>query len=191
MKKIIKLFTILFLTTLTLVGCSNADKSNTKKVAEEFVRNIYTVDAKKVTEYNKLDLANTNSGDIIGKTGSIIEPNAEYIKNIQSLDKSIQPLMTQKGYENIVKDRFNILSTDICAKGNYTSQVTDFIVGENVYGAKEDKERYYYEAKLEFIPTDGKAKQADVAKGYIELLKENGQWKVSSLTITVFPKLYK
>ena len=160
-------------------------------VAEKFVRNLYTVDAKKVAEYKKLD---ATGGNILGTTsesGSLSDPNKEYIKTIQSLDKTIQPLMTKEGYTSTVKDRFNILSTSLCANGNYTSQVTAFILDKNVYGEKEDKARYYYESKLKFISTDGKKEQADVVKGYIELLKENGQWKVSSYNIKVYPKLYK
>jgi hypothetical protein len=30
-----------------------------------------------------------------------------------------------------------------------------------------------------------------VTKGYIELLKEDGQWKVCMYGITTFPKLYR
>ncbi|MBZ9686948.1 hypothetical protein G9F72_011490 [Clostridium estertheticum] len=191
MKKIIKLFSILFLITLILVGCSGSDESNSKKVAEKFVRNLYTVDAKKVAEFNKL-LA-TPIGGMIGEgvpKGSKIGPSEEYIKIMQSFDKNIQPLMTKEGYEGIVANKFNLLIAHICDKGNYTSQVTEFILGKNVYGEKEDKVRYYYEVKLKFISSDGKSEQADVSKGAIELLKENGQWKVGLYTITQFPKLY-
>ncbi|MBZ9637719.1 hypothetical protein [Clostridium sp. FP1] len=109
---------------------------------------------------------------------------------MQSFDKNIQPLMTKEGYEGIVADKFNFLIPNICAKGNYTSQVTEFILGKNLYAEKEDKVRYYYETKLKFISTDGKAEQADVTKGYIELLKENGKWKVCMYGITVRLKLY-
>ena len=37
----------------------------------------------------------------------------------------------------------------------------------------------------------GKSKQENVSKGAIELLKENGQWKVCLYDITQFPELYK
>ncbi|WP_267901302.1 hypothetical protein [Clostridium tagluense] len=44
---------------------------------------------------------------------------------------------------------------------------------------------------MKFISSDGKNEQADVSKGAVELLKENGQWKVWMYTITQFPKLYR
>ena len=70
-------------------------------------------------------------------------------------------------------------------------QVTAFILGKNVYGKKEDKVGYSYEATVNFISTNGKNELTDTSKGYIDLLKENGQWKVSLYDITQFPQLYK
>jgi hypothetical protein len=194
MKRIIKLFSILFLITLTLVGCSDSHEKNAKEVGEAFVRNLYTVDANKVAEFKKLEGQIPPLVSIIGEgvpKGSVTGPNEKYTKITQSLDKKTQPLMTEKGYEAIVASRFNLLSTIICVDHNYTLQVTDFILGENVYGEKDDTVRHHYEAKLKFISTDGKAEQTDVTKGYIELLKEDGQWKVCMYGITTFPKLYR
>ncbi|MCB2298440.1 hypothetical protein [Clostridium tagluense] len=99
--------------------------------------------------------------------------------------------MTKGGYESIVINQYNILTAKICARGNYTAQITDFTLGKNIYEENEDKVRYPYEVKLKFISSDGKNEQADVSKGAIELLKENGQWKVWLYTITQFPKLYR
>lgn len=193
MKKVIKLFSILSLIALFLVGCNGSDE-NAKQVAEEFIRNIYTVDASKVAEYKKLDKEMLPIMDIIGESipkGSKTGPNEEYTKIMQSLDKNIKSLMTEKGYESLVANRFNLLSTKICDEGNYTSQVTDFVLGKNVYGEKEDKVRYNYEVKLKFISSDGKSEQIDASTGAVELLKENGQWKIWLYSITKFPKLYK
>ena len=98
--------------------------------------------------------------------------------------------MTQNGYESLVANRQNTSTTEICNKGNYTLQVTDFILDKNLYGEKENKAGYYYEAKLKFISTDGKTERTDTTKGYIGLLKENDQWKVSIYQLTLVPKLY-
>lgn len=161
-------------------------------IAEQFVENIYTVDANKVTEFKTL-LA-TPTGNVIGEgveNGVVAEPNEKYIKITQSLDKNIQPLMTKEAYEAIIANTFNLSTTKICADGNYTAQVTAFTLGKNVYGKNEDKVRYPYEIKVNFISSNGKSKQENVSKGAIELLKENGQWKVCLYDITQFPELYK
>jgi hypothetical protein len=169
MKKSIKLLAILFLITLPSIGCSNKDERNSKKVAEEFGRNLYTVDAKQVAEYKELtDLS---------------------YETIQSLDKHIRPLMTENEYETLVANRQNIMNLQGCAINDYTMQVTDFILTENFYDGKQNKAGYNYEAKLKFIPIHEKDEQTDVGKGYIGLLKENGQWKVYAYKPTTIPKL--
>jgi len=190
MKKVIRLFCFLSLITLALVGCSSSAESDAKKVAEELVRNIYTVDAEKVSKFKtpipepigdpKSEAYNKQYGDAV-------------LKSMKSVDKNVLPLMTSEGYQSIITNQFNSVSTGICAKGNYTSQVTDITLGENVYKDSKDesKIRYPYEVKLKFISSDGKSEQADTAIGAVELLKENGQWKVCLFDINQFPELYK
>ena len=160
-------------------------------IAEEFVRNLYTVDANKVAEFNKLGQIGPG---VIGEGAtkeSTAATNDEYTKAALSLDKSVQPLMTAQGYDSIVTTTFNILGAKICAENNYTSQVTSFTLGENVYKDNGDKVRYLYEANLKFTSTDGKDDVTDSTKGYVELLKENGQWKVDQYNITSPLKLYR
>ena len=110
---------------------------------------------------------------------------------MNSFDKKIQPLMTLSGYESTIANRFNTLSTEVCVNGKYTLQVTDFILDKNLYDGKEDKAGYNYEVKLKFTSTDGKSEKTDTAKGYIGLLKEDGQWKVFICKLVAYPKLYK
>lgn len=163
-------------------------------IGKEFLRNIYTADAKKVAEYKKLDGQIPPGVGQIGEgvpKGSITGPNEEYTKIIEVLDKNIQRLMTKGGYESIVMNQFNDFTTRICEEGNYTAQITDLTLGKNVYGKNEDKVRYRYEVKMKFISSAGKSEEADASAGAIELLKENGEWKVSMCTINQFPKLYK
>ncbi|MBU3113662.1 hypothetical protein [Clostridium lacusfryxellense] len=196
MKKVIRIFCILSLVTLALVGCSGSDEGAAKKVAEELIRNIYTVDAKKVAELKLLYGQAAPGSDIIGEgvpKGSTTPSNAEYTKTMQSLNKNIEPLMTKGGYEAIIANQFNTAIARICADGNYTTQVTDLTLGENVYKDNEDKNtvRYYYETKSKFITTDGKSEKIDTSKGVIELIKENSKWKVQELSINQLPKLDK
>jgi len=200
MYKIVNIKNTLLLTVIVvIIGSLGIVLDNSKSkieapvnVAEKFVRDIYTVDTKKVAEFKTLPAMPNRLSIGLGVTEvSAMEPSKEYIKTLHSLDKNIQPLMTEKGYQTITANTFNLLITRICAKGNYTAQITDFTLGKNVYGENEDTVRYPYEVKLKFISSDGKNEQADVSTGAIELLKENGQWKVSIYTITTFPKLYK
>ncbi len=169
----------------------NISKSKVEKpgkVAEEVVRNVYTVDANKVAEFStpipKPD-GDPNSEEYNKKFGD------EVFKFMKSVDKNIVPLMTSEGYQNALTNQFNSVSTRTCLKGNYTAQVTNITLGENVYSKDNDKVRYLYEVNFDFISSDGKTKQADTAKGAVELVKENGKWKVSMFDIKQFPKLYR
>ncbi|MBZ9689577.1 M56 family metallopeptidase [Clostridium estertheticum] len=171
------------------LNTSKSQAEKPAKVAEEFVRTIYTVDAKKVAVFNTPLTPSNIIGE--GVTKGITGPSEEQNKIMRSLDKNIQPLMTKEGYENTVRTQFNTLSTRICAMGNYTAQIIDFTLGENVYSKDDDKVRYRYEVKLKFISTDGKSDQSDSATGAVDLLKENGQWKVCLYDINQFPKLSK
>ena len=192
MKKVIRIFCILSLVTLALVGCSGSDETNAKKVAEEFITNIYTVDEARVTELNKLYTApGPEIG--LGVPKSKSEPSREYTEIMQSFDKNIIPLITKEAYEGIIADQVNTATARICDDGNYTAQVTDITLGKNIYENYEDKNmvRYYYETKLKFIATDGKAEKIGTLKGIIELVKESGRWKVRGFGIKQLPKLDK
>ncbi|MFT5873626.1 MAG: hypothetical protein ACI8WT_002573 [Clostridium sp.] len=138
--------------------------------------------------------ARDSIGLIIGEGGTVTKANKtaedSYMKTISSFDKNIQPLMTITGYNSIVGNRFNTISTEVCVEGNYTVKVTDIILEKNLYGEKEDKAGYHYEAKLKFTSTNGKEDRNDTAKGYIGLLKENSKWKVSIYKPEGDPKLY-
>lgn len=173
----------------------NTSKSKEEKpvvTSEEFIRNIYTVDEEKVDVFKKLLEAPIG---MIGEgvpEGSPTGPSEEYIKIAQSLDKNIQPLMTKEGYQNTVADQFNTKIISVCAKGDYTAKVTKVTLGENVYKEYKDndKVRYPYEVKFDFISSDGKTKQADIAKGNLDLVKEDGTWKVCLFSINQVPELY-
>ena len=167
MIKLVKLFSIPFLIILIFVGCSNSNESNAKKIAKQFGSNLYTVDTKKVSDYNALLKTET----------------------IQSFDKTIQPLMTENGYKNLLANRDDIKNTQGCAINNYTMQVTNLILTKTFYDDKQNTAGYYYEAKLKFISGKDKKEQTDVGKGYIGLSKENGQWKVSTYQATIIPDL--
>lgn len=178
MNKLLKLFSILLLITLILVGCSGSDESNAKKVAEKFGKTLYTVDAKQVAEYKKF-IDDSSKG--VGITKSY--------ETIQSLDKNIQLFMTKSGYDDLIANRFDTINPNGCAINNCTMQITNFILTQNYYDSKENTAGYYYEVKLKFIPINGNSEQTDVAKGFIGLSKENGQWKVSVFEPTIIPEL--
>jgi hypothetical protein len=133
--------------------------------------------------------------DIIGAEGIIKADkiaHANYLKTLKLFDRHLEPLMTKEAYESCFANRYNTLISEVCAKGNYTTRVTDVILDENLYTDKEDKAGYDYEVKLVFINMDLKAAryEYDIAKGYIGLSRVNDQWKVSDFKMTVEPKLY-
>ena len=176
MKKIIKLFNILSIVTLILVGCSSSDENNAQKVAKDFGTKLYTVDSKKINDYNVL----IKSKDV-HSLAEIMQYN----------DETIKSLMTEEGYNSLVANRDNTLNTQSCAEGNYTMQIENFTLSPNVYDIKENKAGYKFETRLKFISNKDKTEHTDIGKGYIGLSKENGQWKISVYRMTELPKLIK
>lgn len=174
MKKVIKLISILSLVTLLLVACSSSEERKAQKVAKKFGTEVNTVNLKRIHDYNDM----INDGNI--------EPTAE---DMYSNDKILRSLMTKDGYNNLVKDRLNIIFTEICSSGNCTIQVTDLTLSKNAYDIKKNKAGYNFVAKLKFVENKDKTENKDVWEGYIGLTKENGQWKVTTYKVNVVPKL--
>lgn len=170
----------------------NFSRSQVEKpaaIAEELITNIYTVDAERVAKFNTpipKPAGDVNSEEYNKKYGE------EFFKYMKLVDKNIVPLMTSEGYQNTVSNQFSTRSILACVEDNYTAKVTEVTLGENVYKEYKDndKVRYPYEVKFDFISSDGKTKQAGIAKGNLELIKEDGKWKVCLYGITQFPKLY-
>lgn len=191
MKKPVK-FIIMSLIILTLVGCKSTDENDAKELAGKFIANLHTVDRGKVAEYEKLKELTPPGVGLIGEEvpGEVVTgPNREYTKILESLDKNIRDLMTSDAYEKLLKNRFNLASTDYCSRNNCNSQVINVVLGEDLYKDYEDvdKLRYAYQANIEFNPNSGQAAYEDQVGGYIELLKEESEWKVSLYTISSYP----
>lgn len=176
LKKIIKITAALSLAVLVLAGCSSLDEKNAQKAAKVFGTELYTVDSKKIENYN----AALKTGD-----------SAAYVKTLLENDKALKSLMTEDGYETLVSNRENISFTQLCIKGNYIMQVTDLTLSKNAYDIKENKASYNFTVKLKLISEKDKTEQTDEGQGSISLVKENGQWKVFAYKMTVLPKLLK
>ncbi|TJX15443.1 hypothetical protein E9840_03350 [Tissierella creatinini] len=193
MKRICYVVIVILIITVAL-GCSNLNKNDTEKVAQKFIKDIHTVDDMKVVEYRKLEGLIPPEANILGNGVpklSITEANEEYTEILDSLDQNIQGLMTEKGYERVVSNRFNLITTRICAENDYNSLVTNLTLAEDLYEDDKDidKVRYFYKATLKFISSDGLKEEEGLIKGNIELIEEDGQLKVSLYTITEYPKL--
>ncbi|MBU3146873.1 hypothetical protein [Clostridium sp. CF012] len=172
MKKVIRIFCVLSLVTLALVGCSSSDEGDAKKVAKELTNSIYTVDAKEVVDLSRLILPSITEEGPKGEENYKKQSDA-LLEMVKAIDKNIVALMTEEGYEEALRTQFKTVSTKICVMNNYIAQVTDLTLGENVYKdyKDNDKVRYPYEVKFDFISSDGKTKQADTAKGTVDLVK--------------------
>jgi uncharacterized protein YcfL len=179
MKKGIRIFCVLSLVTLALVGCSSSDEGNDKKVAKKLINSIYTVDAQEIIDFSK------PVGVVIDTEKPMIQEEYDKkskasIEKIKEIDKEIVALMTDEGYMGALANQFKSVSTKICVRNNFTSQVTDITLGENLYKdyKDNDKVRYPYEVKFDFISSDGKTNQSDIVKGAVDIVKEDGKWKV-------------
>jgi hypothetical protein len=191
MKKLIPLLSILFLTLIIFVGCGASDENAAKKVAENFVKNFYTIDSKKITKYNTLLQA--ENGQLSTATDSAgIAKLMKYENSIHSLStENIKPLMTEKEYKTLIMNREDIMNIQGCAKNNFTMQVTSF----NLTKASNDNESntvsYSYKTYLKFISLKDKSTHSDVIEGFLGISKENGQWKISIFQTTVGSDLLK
>ena len=174
MKKIIILISIPILLTLLIVLFSSSEERNAQKIAKKFGKELNTVDLKKIDNYK----------DII--SDGILQPNVE---KMNSNDKILKSLMTEDGYNSIVKNRLNIINAEICETGDFTMQVTDLTLSKNVYNIKENKAGYNFQAKLKFIENKDKSEHKDYWEGYIGLSKENGKWKVTTYKVNILPRL--
>jgi len=192
MKKSIITFCVLALVTLALVGCVDLDEGKAKKAGEAFIKSIYTVDEKEVADFSVPVPPTITEEGPKGEENYKKQSDA-FIETMKSIDKNIIDLMTKEGYEEASRNQFNVVSTKICASNNYTAQITDVVLGGNLYEGfvDTDKVRYLYVAELDFMSYDGKTILADTVKGGVELVKEDDKWKVCSLDIIKFPKLYK
>lgn len=173
----------------------NTSKSQTEtsvKVAKELIESIYTVDAQEVVDFSKpvgvvMDTEKPMSQEEYDKKSKAS------MEEIKEIDKEIVALMTDEGYMGALANQFKSVSTKICVRDNFTSQVTEITLGENLYKDYKDnnKVRYPYEVKFDFISSDGKTNQSDTSKGNLDLVKEDGTWKVCLFEINQFPELYK
>ncbi|MGK0467445.1 hypothetical protein [Clostridium sp.] len=188
MKKVIRIFCALI--ALVLVGCVSFDEGKGKKAGEAFIESIYTVDTKEVTNFKTPIPPEITEEDQESKENYKKQSDA-FLERMKSIDKNIIPLMTKEGYEEASTNKFNILITKICSENKDTAQVTHIYFGENMYEDFVDTNKisYLYAVEYDFISSDGRTIQADVGKGVVELVKDDGKWKVCSFNIIQFPKL--
>jgi len=175
MKKSINLFVVLCLVTLIIGGCSKTEEKSVQKIAEDFVTELYTVDSKEIENYNNLLALKTNDVQVLTEA-------------MESNDKEIKSLMTEKAYKIFTQNRKNLMFTTYCVKGNCTMQVIDISLSERTSNTDEDSVGYNFEVKIKFISINDKTELIDIGKGIIELSKENKQWKVSGYKEIEVPK---
>ena len=173
------------------LNTSKSQAETSVKAAKEFIESIYTVDDQEVTDFSKITAMGIDTEKPLSQEEYDKQSNV-LLEKIKSIDKEIVDLMTEEGYMGVLANQSKTVSTRICAKGNYTAKVTKVTLGENVYKDYKDnnKVRYPYEVKFDFISSDGKTNQSDTAKGNLDLVKEDGTWKVCLFSINQFPKLY-
>lgn len=176
MRKIIKFICIVLLVIFSLIGCSNSEEEEAQSVAEKFVKELYTVDTKEIDSFNLLSNSKTNDINI-------------FKEEIESIHKSLKPLMTENSYKILLNNRTNYSFIELCAKANYVMQVIDFSLSKTTNDTEDNNIGYKFEANLKFISNKDKTEQEDVGKGYVGLIKESGQWKILGYKVDVLPKV--
>ena len=109
MKKMLKLLIVLSLIAITFILCNNTDKNNASRVAEQFVRNLYTVDTKQLAEYNTFK--NSSSAADRGQT-------------LQLLYNDFKPLMTDEWYRKFMANcEYTAIINRFSPQNDYTMQI--------------------------------------------------------------------
>jgi len=191
--KIFKLISILLLTTLILVGCGDRIEQTPTAVANQFLRNINTVDNSKVSLYKNLlkaplvpVITEDKNGKEISRT--LDGASSEYLEIESSINESIYPLMSHEGYISILRSEFSLLIPRICLEAKNTSKVIEITLGNQII--KDEKNvSYPYEIKLNFISKDNKINE-DTMKGVIKLVKQDNKWVVLEYEISQFPTIH-
>lgn len=165
---------VIYLAVLTLVGCNESNENNPEKVAETFITEHFTVDSTEVENFNDfLDLLTMDS--------------QELTKAIEANDGVIKPLMTEKAYNILVMNRENLMFAMYCSLNDYTIEIKNINFDE--ISNEENKVDYNFDVEIKFVSNVDKSKDiTDIAKGYLVLIKENEEWKISGYKSFEFPK---
>lgn len=171
--KILKLLVVICLVGLILGGCNKTNENSPQKIAETFVMEHYTVNSKEFENFNSFSDLQTTIQDLI----DAIEENNEVLK----------PLMTEKAYNVLGTSRENLMYTTYCALNNYTTEAKELNLTQ--INKEENKADYNFEVEIKFVSTKDKSlDKTDIGKGYLRLIKENDEWKISDYRPTEFPK---
>lgn len=168
MKRTNNLFlVILCLIILSLVGCSKNEEANAQQVAKDFITDLYTVSNEEVENYESLTNISPEEAT-----------EMDWQSALQINDDILKSLMTDNGYELLMKNRDNLRFTEICHGANYTMQVAEIILSENNADIDNNEADYSFEVKLTLISDDGKETEA-TAEGRVFLNETYDNWKVT------------
>lgn len=174
---------LILLSVLMLSGCSASQKSGPDVTAEKFLKAMYTVDADNIEDYKVLMTEMDELKKDFDQETGISDISKEIEGSTQALYKNILPLVTDKEYENIVNNRYYYSEADYCTENDFTFQITDFSLDKNEPAEDENNAGYNYKVDLKHVSAEGKSDQASKVQGYIGLVKENNEWKVSLFTM--------
>lgn len=141
-----------------------------QEIAKDLLLDLYTVNAKEVENYESV-LASSLSSDI-NKINEAVQINDEVLKY----------LMTEKAYENILKNRQNLMYAQAAYEGKYTMHVVNIKLSENKNNIENNEAGYDYEIMLGYIFQDT-TRTGYTSKGLVELDKIDGYWKVTGIKI--------
>lgn len=178
MKKTNYLFLIvLCLIILSFIGCSKNEKKNAQQIANNFISDLYTVSNEEIENYNSLlDVAPSEAMEM------------DVYNAVQINDDVLKALMTEDGYEILLKNRDNLKFTVICYRANCTMQVTEIQLSENNSDINNNEADYTFEVKLKLISDDGTETEG-TAKGKVSLSKIDDDWKITSYRMGTFPNI--
>lgn len=77
--------------------------------------------------------------------------------------------------------------TQYCALNDCTMQVLNVNLTEKENGVEANGTDFDFEVKVQFVSNGGNILETDSGKGFIRLIKENNEWKVSDYRGLEYP----
>ncbi|NYB75373.1 hypothetical protein HZF24_14590 [Sedimentibacter hydroxybenzoicus DSM 7310] len=172
-------FIILCLIILIFAGCSKNEEENAQQVAKDFISDLYTVSSEEVGNYSSLKNASPSEAMELD-LNTAVHVNDDILKS----------LMTEDGYEVLLKNRQNLKFTEICYRENFTMQVTGIQLSENYADIDNNEADYSFEVNLKLI-SDDSTETEGTAKGKLLLSKTDDNWKIAGYRQGTFPDFLK
>lgn len=165
---------VLFLSCITLTGCSSKEEKDSKEIADKFLKTYFSVNNKQIDEYNKFV---SGSEDLI----KLAELNLQ-------LNDGLRSLSTSDEFKCIISNQSYYHNLEFCSKNHCTIEGTNISLNQVSYDKKSNKIYYEYKVKVKIVGLNDNKSRIEEESGTIGLSKEEGTWSVCANKVSFILK---